>query len=293
MTTLLYANNATTTLAAPINTTATVISVAPGTGSNFPSPTSGQSFRITLNDAATGLIYEILDCTARSGDSMTVSRAQEGTTAYSWSAGDKVSMFPTAGTMQNLAQNNGYGANGNWNINILGNAATANSAATATNQSGGTVNATTGAFSGAVNVSGLLSALNGYLQAGNPSGTHAQYSLSGGLSLNGAAFNPIVTLNQFQQFLSGVYGYEIFPDGTIIQWGSAGQLNGASQPVQWFFPAAFPNYCSLVIVTNGDGAANIDAVVSTGYGTWTQTFVQWYTSNNTIDTRMNYIAIGK
>ena len=54
MTTLLYANNAITALSSPITTSSTVISVAPGTGNLFPSPTSGQSFRITLTDASTG-----------------------------------------------------------------------------------------------------------------------------------------------------------------------------------------------------------------------------------------------
>ena len=107
MTILLYANNVNTALASPISSSSTVITVTPGTGSLFPSPSSGQSFRLTLNDASTGLIYEILNCTSRSGDLLTVQRAQEGTTAKSWDAGDKVGMFPTAGTMENLAQLSG------------------------------------------------------------------------------------------------------------------------------------------------------------------------------------------
>ena len=102
----LFANNAGTTLAAPLVSTATSLTVASGTGALFPNPNTGlnQFFRITLVDALTGLVNEICFCTARTADVMTIIRAQEGTAADNWLAGDSVSSFITDGTMTNLVQ---------------------------------------------------------------------------------------------------------------------------------------------------------------------------------------------
>lgn len=98
MTTLLFANLASTTLNSPITNVAVSLTLAPGSGSLFPSPGAGQGFLIDLKDAATGLLNEIVLCTARSGDVCTVARAQEGTAALSWLAGDIAANLLTAGT---------------------------------------------------------------------------------------------------------------------------------------------------------------------------------------------------
>ena len=101
----LFANNASSTLAAPISSTATALTVASGTGVEFPSPGASQQFAATLNDAATGLLYEVVYCTARSGDGFTtILRAQEGSTALSWLPGDLIANVPTAGQMQAFVQ---------------------------------------------------------------------------------------------------------------------------------------------------------------------------------------------
>jgi len=104
MSTIVFGNNANSTLASPINNTATTIVLALGTGAKFPSPGAGQYFVMTLNDTATGLVYEIVHCTARSGDTLTVSRGQEGTTAVSWLAGDITFCGVTAGMLAVMAQ---------------------------------------------------------------------------------------------------------------------------------------------------------------------------------------------
>ena len=52
---------------------------------------------MTFFDAATGLLNEIVWVTARSADTLTIVRAQEGTTAKSWLAGDLASNLWTAG----------------------------------------------------------------------------------------------------------------------------------------------------------------------------------------------------
>jgi len=101
---LLASNNATTTLAGPIGPSATALNVQSGAGAEFPTPGANQYFTLTLNDAATGLLNEICWCTNVTGDTLTVIRAQEGTTAQSWLANDLASNFWTAGSMAAMAQ---------------------------------------------------------------------------------------------------------------------------------------------------------------------------------------------
>lgn len=99
-----FANNAQSNLAAPLSPSSVSLSVTTGTGGLFPSPTGGDYFVLTLLDALTKLVTEIIHVTARSGDTMTVVRAQEGTTAESWLAGDLATNECTAGTMQQFPQ---------------------------------------------------------------------------------------------------------------------------------------------------------------------------------------------
>ena len=99
----LYTNNASTTLLAPITAIATSFSVAAGKGALFPNPTGSEYFYVTLSDAASGTVIEICKCTARSTDTFTVTRAQQGTTGYAWLAGDKVELRPTATGFAELA----------------------------------------------------------------------------------------------------------------------------------------------------------------------------------------------
>ncbi|WP_367168865.1 hypothetical protein [Escherichia coli] len=97
---LLAANNAQTVLAAGISSTATSLTVNAGTGTLFPSPVAGTSFfKLTIIDAATGSLTEIVHVTARNGDVFTIQRGQEGTVPRSWSANDIVANMMTAGTL--------------------------------------------------------------------------------------------------------------------------------------------------------------------------------------------------
>lgn len=101
MTVLLASNQGTTTLAAPLLSSGTVITVAVDTGSVFPSPSAGQGFVVTLSDVATSLIREICLCTARTNDQLTVLRAQEGTIARNWATGDIISNLITSSLVNN------------------------------------------------------------------------------------------------------------------------------------------------------------------------------------------------
>ena len=116
----LYANNATTTISTGLNTSVTLITVASGTGALFPSPTAGQFFVATLVDAATGLFNEIVYVTARTGDAMTVIRAQEGTLPRNWLVGDTFANFWTAGSTTGFFQGQTYA--GDPNGHVAGNA---------------------------------------------------------------------------------------------------------------------------------------------------------------------------
>lgn len=94
----LFTNNANSTLASSIGTGTTSITVATGEGALFPSPTGGNTAMITLLTSTGGVEtdIEIVTMTARSGDTMTITRAQEGTTAVSHAAGSVVSLRDTA-----------------------------------------------------------------------------------------------------------------------------------------------------------------------------------------------------
>lgn len=100
---VLFTNNATTNLAASITTGDTSLTVLTGTGSLFPNPTAPDYFLITLIGIS-GSPIEIVKCTARSTDTFTIVRGQEGTTPSSFTGGDQVQLRITAGVMQAAAQ---------------------------------------------------------------------------------------------------------------------------------------------------------------------------------------------
>lgn len=89
-------NNAFGTLAAGINSSATSITLTTGQGARFPTLGAGDYFYATLVDTSNNL--EIVKCTARSTDVLTVVRAQETTTARAYSTGDRVEIRITAQT---------------------------------------------------------------------------------------------------------------------------------------------------------------------------------------------------
>lgn len=91
MATILYANNAAGTLAAGITNVSTSLTLNPGQAALFPAPVPPQVFYVTLTDAATQTLIEIVQVTAVSGNVFSIVRAQDGTSALSWNAGDIVS----------------------------------------------------------------------------------------------------------------------------------------------------------------------------------------------------------
>lgn len=101
---ILFSDNASTILAAPITLGAGSLTVTSGTGSMFPNPGADQYFPLTLTDAATNSFYEIVQVTARSADTFTIIRGQEGTTPRAWLSGDVAANYWTAGSAQAMVQ---------------------------------------------------------------------------------------------------------------------------------------------------------------------------------------------
>ena len=96
---VVFKNNAKTTLSAGITSSATSITVTDG--SVFPSLSGGDVFFLTLDDLTNN---EIVKCTAISGNTLTVVRAQEGTTARAFSANNQAELRITAGILGLFSQ---------------------------------------------------------------------------------------------------------------------------------------------------------------------------------------------
>ena len=87
-------NNAFGTLNASINSSATTIVLVAGQGARFPTLSAGDYFYATLIDTSNNL--EIVKCTARSTDTLTVVRAQDNTTGRAYATNDRFELRPTA-----------------------------------------------------------------------------------------------------------------------------------------------------------------------------------------------------
>lgn len=102
--TILFSNNASSTVAGSITATDTTVALAAGTGVLFPGPTGGDYFCATFYDQATKTQNEIVHVTSRAGDICTIVRAQEGTVAQAWNAADIFANLVTAGTLEAFVQ---------------------------------------------------------------------------------------------------------------------------------------------------------------------------------------------
>lgn len=103
MSQFVWADNVNTTLASGITSSATSLTLT--SSANLPTLTAGQVFVLTLNDAATQSVFEIVYCTAISGATCSgLSRGQEGTAAQAWLALDYAYATVTAGQLADLVQ---------------------------------------------------------------------------------------------------------------------------------------------------------------------------------------------
>lgn len=99
---LKLSNNGVAKLVSSISTTATVFSVTPGAGALFPTLGVGDWCPITMMRSNGAL--EIMYVTAISGDTFTAQRAQEGTSALTFSANDRIEQRLTASIVQKISE---------------------------------------------------------------------------------------------------------------------------------------------------------------------------------------------
>ena len=92
-----FTNNAATTLAAGINSSVTSIAVTDG--SVFPTITGSDHFYVTFDDTTN---KEIVKVTARSGNTLTVVRGHDNTTARAFSSGDKAELRIVAALLDDV-----------------------------------------------------------------------------------------------------------------------------------------------------------------------------------------------
>lgn len=102
-----FKNNTFGLLANTITGAATNITLATGHGARFPTLAAGEYFKATLVQINISTLaetaWEIVKITARSGDVLTVERAQEGTLALAWEANTRIEMRVTAETLVMLS----------------------------------------------------------------------------------------------------------------------------------------------------------------------------------------------
>lgn len=115
-----FTTRAVSTLAANITAGATALSLSTGDGAKFPPlSVAGEYFIMMLEDSSGH--YEFVKATARAGDNCTITRAQDGSVARAWTAGDSIkhilnasvlSLFLQALTRETKAWTPGAVANG-------------------------------------------------------------------------------------------------------------------------------------------------------------------------------------
>jgi len=94
------ANFAETTLAQALDIAGLSAVVASST--KFPALSSNEAFRVTLHDGTQD--PEIIEISAVSAETWTITRGLEGTTAVTWASGTLVRLAPTAEVLQHIAQ---------------------------------------------------------------------------------------------------------------------------------------------------------------------------------------------
>lgn len=102
----LFTNEATTTLSTGVTATATSMAVV--SGAAFASPSGGDYQVVRVSEPRTGHTgagsHEYVKITARSGNTLTVTRAQAGTSGVAWDTGATVEHVITADTLTGLAK---------------------------------------------------------------------------------------------------------------------------------------------------------------------------------------------
>ena len=233
MTTFIFANNINAELAGGISSAETTLTL--NSTLNLPtSIPSGSVLALTLcNATATtpATVYEIVYVTAISGATLTVIRAQEGTSAQTWLTGNAAFSGPTAGQMQSFIQGSSSGVTpgaygtstsvSTFTVNANGIVTAASNTAiafpiTSFNGRGGSVTLTAGDVTTALGFNPLGSAIAATTLLGNPTGSSASPTT--------------ITLANGLQFASGALGLGAITPASVntgVITGSTASLTGA------------------------------------------------------------------
>lgn len=118
----IFKNNASTILASNITSSQTTLPLNTGTGALFGTPIAGDYFMVTVISASNTAVFEVMQCTGRSGDTLTVVRAQEGTTGQAFNASDVVAQLWTGrDVIDNRQLRNMPTASGTANAQVVAN----------------------------------------------------------------------------------------------------------------------------------------------------------------------------
>ena len=314
-----FINNFNTVLASAITSTQTTITVTSSTG--LPTLALDQVIPLTLLDAATKTVYEIVYVTGISGTTLTVERGQEGTTANAYLAGDLVSCNPTVGTVPPIRASLPYTTTQTLPVgnDIIVYTGTLTADVTFTLPSTGMP------VAGRIKVYGSASAFTVTVSLANSTGSPFLHlpdgsevysyvlpasasqnfidlfwdgtnwkAFNGGIMSipNASAPNQPVALGQFP-FSVGAganqsTGYIKFPNGIILQWGYI-VTNGSSSGQTVTYPIAFPNAMFISEVSDQASGMNTGALVNlsnsqgTAYGGTPDAYVA---------TNLGWIAVG-
>lgn len=109
---IVFTNNASALLQTSIIPSDTTIEVESGFGGRFPLPSGGTYFYATLEDSSGN--FEVVRCTSRSTNLLTVIRGQDNTTALSFTAGTtRVELRLVTAVVEEFIQANGDSMTGN------------------------------------------------------------------------------------------------------------------------------------------------------------------------------------
>lgn len=214
-------NNAYGTLAASLSDVATTLNLNSGEGARFPTLGGSDYFYLTLIDTSNNV--EIVKVTARSSDTMTIVRGQDGTTARSYAVNSRAELRPCAAmfaaiiseAIAGAAVSDGdkgditvSGSGTSWLLEATGVSAGSYTNVNVTVDSKGRITAISNGSSGAPTTEQVLTALTGMTNGAigaitsarflntstvtSPGGTVAG-SLIWGATTTGAGYNPSYT----------------------------------------------------------------------------------------------------
>ena len=282
--TAVFANFASSTLGAAITSGATSLTVRSGTGDLFPSPIGLEFFYLVLeNRTSTGTTREIVKVTARTSNTMTVERAQEGTSAAAFPRGTTAALRITAAGLESLRSSTVDDWDVPGNLTVGGNAtvtgnivlngtvavedsiivgASASVAGAATVGSLFTIGNVT--VSGDLLLNGVLATDGGVVVDGGVTitdGLNVQANLDvtgnatigGTLSVTEIAIDGLAIVDEAD--ISGTEESQPFPSGKIMKMGvatTAGATGAVTYPdgtVTVTFATPFPTECTGVLLT--------------------------------------------